>query len=427
MLTELLSETTITEVLQQFRRSAAGAPPQLPSHMLVAGLIFHVAQPCGLLSAHIQQLTGHRLADSSISERRENLGIAVFQTLLDKALGPLAEQAIHSGAFYRGLRLVGMDGSTWSVSNTPTVKASARKTRSRRGKAAFYKVGMTAIYELGTHNPLAARIGTDRESEMALAVPLLDAIQADWLLIADRYYGVAKFIFRLLALSSKPSFLIRARNNLKCKVIERLCDGSNLIEIRDATTSTRILLREIYASVRCRTGRWLSVRLWTNLLNPNTHPAAELVRLYGVRWEHETAYKQIKIHLRRTTLLLSHTLTTAAQEVSCLLLAQAIVARMRVTAAGKEHPPLQISFILTLHLCRAFWTMTSAFNDLLPADIAPLMFKRVLDLLGQRISPPRRARSCPRALRQPVSKWPRLRRNSSSNGPFLFKLIRKHA
>lgn len=427
MLTEVLSEATIKDILQKFRRSAAGAPPQLAGNLLVAGLVFHVVQPCGLLSAHIQQLTGHSLADSSISERRETLGIAVFQALLDKALGPLAEQKTHSGAFYKGLRLVGMDGSTWSVSNTPTVKASVRKTRSRRGKAAFYKVGMTAVYELGTHNPLAARIGIDRESEMALAVPLLDTLQKDWLLIADRYYGVARFIFRLLALSSKPSFLIRARNNLKCKIIDRLCDGSSLIEIRDATTGTRILLREIYARVRCRTGRWVCVRLWTNLLNPDTHPAAELLQLYGMRWEHETAYKQIKIHLRRTALLLSHTLTAAAQEVCCLLLAQAIVARMRVTAAGKEHPPLQISFILTLHLCRAFWTMTSAFNDLLPANIAPLLFQRVLSLLSQRISPPRRARSCPRALRQPVSKWPRLRRNSSSNGPFQFKVIRKCA
>ena len=200
-------------------------------------------------------------------------------------------------------------------------------------------MGLTALYELGTHNPLAARIGKDGESEMALAVPLLSALQSDWLLIADRYYGVAKFVSRLLALPSKPNFLVRARANLSRKFIHSFRDGSCLIEIRDAKKGSRVQVREIYARVRRRSGRWVSVRLWTNLVDPHTYPAAELVRLYAMRWEHESAYKEIKLNLRRTPLLLSHTLTSAAQEVSCLLLAQTIVARLRLTAAGKECPP----------------------------------------------------------------------------------------
>ena len=146
-----------------------------------------------------------------------------------------------------------------------------------------------------------------------------------------------------------------------------------------------------------------------------------------MRWEHESAYKEIKLNLRRSPLLLSHTLTSAAQEVCCLVLAQAIVARVRQTAAGKEHPPLAISFIQTLHLSRSLWMMTSAFKDLLPAELIPLLFRRVLDLLAQHRSKPRRTRSCPRALRQPVSKWPRLRRNASSSGSFEFKVTPKRS
>jgi hypothetical protein len=144
-----------------------------------------------------------------------------------------------------------------------------------------------------------------------------------------------------------------------------------------------------------------------------------------MRWEQESAYKQIKLHLRRTPLLLSYTLTTAVQEVVCLVLAQSIIARTRVTAAGEEHPPLQISFIQTLHLCRSFWIITaSAFSDFLPPELVPLLFRRVLDLLRQQASPTRRHRSCPRALRQPVSSWPRLRENSSSTGAFEFRISR---
>jgi hypothetical protein len=422
---EVLSDDTISAQLAEFRQSPAGVAPRVPGNQLIKGLVFHCLLPCGNLTAHVCQLTGHRLSGSSISERRETMGCDLFHALLEEALEPIAKPTTHPQAFYKGMRLVGMDGTSWSVSNTPPVKASVRKVRSRRGASAFYKVGMTALYELGTHNPLAARIGKDKESEMVLAIPLLSVLQPDWLLLADRYYGVAKFISRLLELPSKPHFLVRARNNLKCKPITRCRDGSCLIEIRDKTTGKFVQLREIRARVRCRSGQWVEVRLWTNLLNPETHPAEELVRLYGMRWEQESAYKQIKLHLRRSPLLLSHTLTTAVQEVGCLILAQSIIARMRVTAAGKEHPPLQISFIQTLHLCRSFWIITAAaFSDLLPAELVPLLFQRVLDLLSQQSSPPRRARSCPRALRQPVSSWPRLRKNSSSTGAFEFKVSR---
>jgi hypothetical protein len=425
---EVLSESAITSLLTEYRQSPAGVAPRVPGHLIIMGMVFHYLLPSGHLAAHVRQLTGHRIRGSSISERRETMGCALFQSLLKEALGPIAQPTTHPQAFYKGLRLVGMDGTTWSVSNTPPVKASVRKVRSRRGASAFYKVGMTALYELGTHNPLAANIGKDKESEMVLAIPLLSALQSDWLLLADRYYGAAKFVSRLLALPSKPSFLVRARDNLTSKIITRFRDGSCLIEIRDVSTGKFVQLREIRARVRCRSGQWVKVRLWTNLLNPDTHPAVDLVRLYGMRWEQETAYQQIKLHLRRTPLLLSHTLTTAVQEVGCLVLAQTIIARMRVTAAGKEQPPLQISFIQTLHHCRSFWVITSAaFSDLLPAELAPLLFQRVLDLLRQQASPPRRARSCPRALRQPVSSWPRLRKNVSSKGAFEYKISRPFA
>jgi hypothetical protein len=425
MFCEVLSESDITALLAEFRHSPAGVAPRVSGHLLIMGMVFHCLLPSGPLPVHVRQLTGHRIGGSSISARRETMGCDLFHALLKEALEPIAQPPTHPQSFYKGMRLVGIDGTTWSVSNTPPVKASVRKVRSRRGTSAFFKVGMNALYELGTHNPLAARIGKDKESEMVLAIPLLSVLQSDWLLLADRYYGVAKFVSRLLALPNKPSFLVRARDNLKSKLISCFRDGSCLIEIRDASTGKFVQLREIRARVHCRSGQWVKVRLWTNLLNPDTHPAEDLVRLYGIRWEHESAYKQIKLHLRRTHLLLSHTLTTAVQEVGCLVLAQAIIARMRVNAASIEHPPLQISFIQTLHLYRSFWTITSAaFSDLLPAELAQRLSHRIIDLLRQQSSPTRRARSCPRALRQPVSSWPRLRKNMSSTGSFEFKISR---
>ena len=123
-------------------------------------------------------------------------------------------------------------------------------------------------------------------------------------------------------------------------------------------------------------------------------------------------------------MLLSHTLVTAAQEVACLVLAQAIVARVRLTVAATHTPVLQISFIRTLDLFRSLWSITPLLADLQPATATPLLLHRILRFLTQQASPPRRKRSCPRALRQPVSKWPRLLRNTTATGAFRFTISR---
>jgi hypothetical protein len=40
----------------------------------------------------------------------------------------------------------------------------------------------------------------------------------------------------------------------------------------------------------------------------------------------------------------------------------------------------------------------------------------VMDQIAEYASPPRRKRSCPRAVRQPVSSWPRLLKNTYQVG-----------
>lgn len=421
---QLISCRKLGALARQHRNSPAGAPARLSAFWLIAGMVFHVLQTCGLLSTHVQQVSRRKLSDSTLSERRQALGFGLFQALLDLILGAIAKAETQPRAFYKGFLLTGIDGTSLSVSNAPPIKASAKKTRSRRRSSAFHRLSLAAIYELGTHNPLAARIGIQSESEMELATALLPLLCKDWLLIADRYYGVAKFVFLLQALREKIHCILRVRKNLKSKLIQRFRDGSRLVEIQDNSSGQRMLLREIHAKVRRRSGRWILIRLWTTLLDPTLYPAKEIVELYGMRWEQECAYKELKIHLRREPLLLSHTLVTAAQEVACLVMAQAIVARLRISVADPYTPVLQISFIRTLHLFRSLWTLVPAFHDLIPDDAWPLLLRRIFDLLTQQASQPRRHRSCPRALRQPVSKWPRLLRNSSTTGRFQFKINR---
>ena len=135
--------------------------------------------PCdrrgGTLAQHVKQLTGKTITDGALAQRRALLPPEVFEELMGAALKPKADPARHPEAFYHGLRLCGVDGSLFSVTNTPQVKKQMRKARSRRGRAAFPKVGVAVMVELGLHNPLAAALGAKGESEMVLAKRVLSA------------------------------------------------------------------------------------------------------------------------------------------------------------------------------------------------------------------------------------------------------------
>ena len=97
--------------------------------------------------------------------------------------------------------------------------------------------------------------------------------------------------------------------------------------------------------------------------------------------------------------------------------------RARVAAANHGRiPVLNISFIKTLRAFRTVWMTLALIQDLLPPRSRRLLLRRVLEMLVAERSPPRRLRSCPRAVRQPIHKWPRLLRNSSASGRFAYTI-----
>jgi hypothetical protein len=390
--------------------------PFITAVELIQGLVFHVVAEAGSLAQHMKQLTGKNITDGALAQRRAVLPPAVFEELMASALKPKADPARHPEAFYHGLRLCGVDGSLFSVTNTPQVKKQMRKARSRRGRAAFPKVGTAVMVELGLHNPLAAALGANGESEMVLAKRVLSAQPEKSLLINDRYYGVAELLVGLPA-QGQRHFLVRVKANLKRRLLEVYPDGSALVEI--STEKAKRLVREVVGRVQ-RDGRGAAttVRLWTSLLDWRRHPAAELLALYARRWEQEIFYKELKVDMRSTPCLQSHTPLTALQEIAALILAYAVLVGYRIEAAAVgEVGVLRISFLKTLQVVQNLWQFLEVSADLLSPEQVRLVVRRSLRRIAEMAIPKRRQRSCQRALRQPVSSWPRLRKNTSQTGP----------
>ena len=410
---------------------------QVSLPLIIRALVWHASADMGTLAEHLGSLGRARVSDSALSQRRASLPLALFEQILAVALRPRANPKAHPQAFSHGLRLVGVDGTSFSVSNLPVFVQALGKAASRRFSAAFAKISVCLLVELGAHNPLACAIGQEGEKEYALARRLLTRLPAGCLLLADRLDGLGAFLSELRVHwpEEKGHFLVRARANLAPRFLQALSDGRALVELavrekwRAPGAAGKLLVREVPGRVRKADGAWASVRLYTSLLDAKAHPAKTLLEWYARRWEHELAYKELKLALRSSPLLASHTVPTAAQEVAALVLGQSLLAEARLQAAAKHGlaDPLSISFAKLHHGLEGILEVASlaqaAGTPLSAEQLEGLWRALCKQLFWRRRKKPRRARTCPQAVRQPVTSWPRLVETHSRTGAAVIEVL----
>jgi len=410
-----------------------GRHSELSLHQLAGAVVYQTLQGQGYVGRWVRQLWGISVSESALSQRRAQIPHGLFATIMAVVLKPLAQMGQHPEAFYHGLRLLGVDGTQFSVRNTPRILGEMTKAKSRRFEAAFAKVGLCALVELGLHNPLAAAIGTAQEHELVLASELLEKLPGQSLLIVDRLYGTAWTVHQLLpALAQREShLLVRLRSQQKAMVVEVLEDGSAVVEIkvRDRICNHRIVqklrLRQMTVRVQRKDAQVREIRLWTDLMDHKKYPALELAQLYTRRWEQELFYKQIKLDVLNTPLLRAQTAQTASQEVAALVLAAALVAQVRLRAAqSTETTPQRISYREVLWVVKQLWGFLAlSGGHWSPQQYRPWIENSWKQLLQEAILPTRRTRSCPRAIRQPVRGWPRLLTPQSNPNPCQISII----
>jgi hypothetical protein len=404
---------------------------QLSAAQLIVGVLFHYAVSwIGTLAQHMA-LLGLPAAESTLSERRQVLGWAPFEWLLTQVLRPLAQPAAE--AFYRGMRLVGMDAVDFSLLNTPAVQQQCKKGGNQKGRAAFAKLRCAVLVELITHNPLAACLGWQGESEWKLARGLARHLPLGCLLLADRLYGCGAFIWFLLPVlkACQGHFLLRVKSTLKVKrVLQRFRDGSRLVEVRALNPDNyhqvlgTVVVRQIQATVGRPGFRSETIRLWTSLLDPRQAPAWELVPLYAQRWEQELYFRELKYNLHINDVLQSQTPETAAQELAARIIASSLVAEVRAQLQPGEPLSHRISFLQTWQTLEPLWLILLVCADLLTPEQQQAIRQRLYDVAAQRVMAPKRSRSCFRGMRQPQQPWPRKRNQPSVEGPLKFNIVR---
>jgi hypothetical protein len=86
-------------------------------------------------------------------------------------------------------------------------------------------------------------------------------------------------------------------------------------------------------------------------------------------------------------------------------------------------PVLRVSFPKLLLVAQAMWLIVAVGDGVLSERQTQTLLTRGYARLRQCLTPPRRSRSCPRRVRQPIKRWPRLLRNESIEGPFQLDIL----
>jgi Insertion element 4 transposase N-terminal/Transposase DDE domain len=307
-------------------------------------------------------------SNAGISQARTRLGWEVLRQLHDEVVQPIAVAAT-KGAWYHGLRLVSVDGSTVEVADESANDAAFGRPGASRGVSAFPQLRFVSLVENGTHVLFGTQMGPYATGEITLAKTVLHVLRQGMLCLADRnFFGFALWV---QARSTGAQLLWRIKINARLPREQPMADGSYLSRIYASEADRRhhrngVTVRVIEYRLQGVTEAEPIYRLLTSLLDPKHAPATELAALYHERWEIETALAELKTHLRGAKIVLrSKTPDLVRQEFYGLMMAHfAIRGLMHEAALKADTDPDHLSFLQAVRVVRR---KLSTFNAIPPS------------------------------------------------------------
>ncbi len=296
---------------------------------------------------------------AALFKARARLGPKPLKALFEAVAGPLATEET-KGAWYRGWRLMSIDGTSVDVADTSAnAEAFGRPGSARReGGGAFPQLRLVGLAECGTHVLADAAMGPCTTGERTLARGVLGSFGAGMLVLADR--GFYSFDLWNEARASGADLLWRTKSNHVLPVDERLGDGSYLSHLHEVVNfrrrATEVVVRVIDYAVDDpgRPDAEASYRLLSTILDPDAAPGSELAALYPQRWEFETVLDELKTHQRGPRVVLrSKQPDGVTQEVyGYLCVHYAIRWLIHAVALAAEADPDRLSFTRSLRVAR---------------------------------------------------------------------------
>jgi hypothetical protein len=301
----------------------------------------------------------------SITKAKAKLGAAPFELLFSRVAGPCGD-ADTAGVFWRGLRMVTVDGFTLDVPDTAAnAEHFGRGGNGSGSKNPYPQLRALALAECGTRSLLAAAHGPCRTGEQALARDLLPALAPGMLLLADRNFASWALWREAAATGAQLCWRMSASFTLPVRKV--LPDGTYLSELRPPRKrdGDSITVRVIEYSITTTDahGEHTSelFALATTLLDHDAAPATELAALYHDRWQAETGIGDLKTTVRGgpEVVLRSKTPQMIAQEFWAFCCVYQAVRELISYTAPPGLDPGRISFKHAFEAARDSVTMAA--------------------------------------------------------------------
>ncbi|WP_322475118.1 IS4 family transposase [Micromonospora sicca] len=401
-LTRLVPFEMVDDVLVATGRTQSRVrllPARVVVYLLLAGCLFAelgYRQVWSKLTSGLRGLPIASPSGSALRQARQRLGPRPVRALFDLLRGPAATSATQ--VRWQGLLLTVIDGTTLVVADTPANTGRYTKHRCSNGSSGYPQLRLSALLTCGTRSLIDAVFDPVSVGELDQARALTRSLQPGMLLLADRNYAAADLLTTIAATGAH--LLIRSKANRRLAMIARLPDGSWLSKIGALTVRVVEARISITTTAGTHTGDY---RLITTLLNPHTHPAAALIRIYHERWEIETAYLELKSSILAGRVLRARTPDGIDQEIHALLIVYQLL-RTAMADATDSQPgldPDRASFTTALNTAR---------DQIVHA--AGVIAETVIDLVGvigaqvlANLLPERRLRTKTRMIKRSNSKY----------------------
>jgi len=337
----------------------------------------------------LARLSGSRFTPEAYCLARSRLPVLVLRALLGKLI-TLCPQASAAAPAWKGHRLWHMDGSFFSMPDTPELQHHFGQPGQQRQGCGFPVTHLLCLFDAATGLIRDCVISPLRTHDLTQAGKVHGSLARGDIVIADRafesYAHLAlmqeKGVHVILPVHQrrKVDFVRReSRSGKNGRHLQRqrvrrqgTCDQvadwhkpeskpTWMSQEQFDRLSSTIRVREIKRTVRLASGRRQVIVLVTTLLDPDRYPAEELVGVLKDRWQVEVNLRHLKTTMKMD-ILRSQSVAGIEKELWMFLIVYNLVRLVMLEAAQAQAKPVQrISFADGLH-----WLRHGNLDDALP-------------------------------------------------------------
>lgn len=369
--------------------------------------ILHGNTACTAMS----RLAGVVFTGAAYCVARSRLPLGLFEELLKRVCSALVPELEETGR-WRGHRTWSLDGSSFSMSDTPELQAHFGQPSGQAKGCGFPVAHILALFHAGTGLLLRVVASPMRTHDMRHAAVMHPEMNEGDILLADR--GFASFVHLALLFMRKMHAVFRChqrqivnfrvgrkhtgqrkpRKGLpRSRYVQRLGRWDQLVEyvkppkkpvwMDDACWAAlpeTLLVRELRYLTRQRGYRTRVITLVTTLLDAEAYPAAELAKLYLSRWQIEVNFRHLKTTMGMEVLH-CQSVDGVLKELYIFAIAYNLIRLVMLEASRRQRVPLdRISFIDALRWLRdakADTPLTNlVVNPARPNRLEPRVIKR---------------------------------------------------